>query len=297
MALGGRIGGGLPAPSGAAGNLHAGPALAVLPCLVQSRGFYWPRGQWWPWRQRLMKERQAIYRKKRHIWPRTVDPEERPIFFPKMDGIHFFREKQIRIGCKRLLDYARLIKGRQLQDGIDWIESLARPQSEPILKLMRKSLQECVEKLKLDPARLFIIDAQPQRGKFVKELRKHARGNFGMTRRPRNYFVVRVREMPLEEFFHRTYIFNKIPRSLASDMRLALHQNRVSPQMQKEWAPYLCATSRHRHRMTLKWMDSTRQFDYYEARRGWIQRYKANLLRASAEAREARGLAPLAIGD
>mmetsp|Transcript_16095 Transcript_16095/g.24457 ORF Transcript_16095/g.24457 Transcript_16095/m.24457 type:complete len:253 (+) Transcript_16095:3-761(+) len=251
-----------------------------------------------PWRSRIAHERQAALRKKRHIWPRRSDPEEKPIFYPKEEGVLLsFQEAPIRVGVKRMLDYAKLMKGRQLQDGIDWLESIARVNTEPILKLMKKALEDCQEIHKMDPARLFIIDAQPLRGKYVKELRKHARGNYGFMRRPRNKFRFTVREMPLEEYFHRLYIFNKVPRSLSADMRLALHQSRVSPQMQKEWAPYLCAHSRHRHRMELKWMDSTRQFDYYQAREEWIQRYKSNLMRASTEAREARGLAPLPMAE
>jgi len=82
---------------------------------------------------------------------------------------------------------------------------------------------------------------------------------------------------------------------MACDMRLALHEHRVSQDMIKDWAPYLTAHSRFFHRKELKWLDSTRQFDYYEARREWIQRYQANLLRASSEAREARGLPPIAV--
>merc|ERR1719436_1299117 len=149
----------------------------------------------------------------------------------------------------------------------------------------------------MDLARVYIFDAQPQRGPFVRSLKKHAKANFGVVKSPRNLFMVRVRQMPLEEFFHRVYIYNKVPRSLASDMRLAIQQQRVSPQMSKEWAPYLYAHSRLFHRRALKWLDSTRQFDYYDARREWIQQYKANLLRSSTEAREARGLPPLSMTE
>lgn len=261
----------------------------------QSRGFYFPRNNWFPWRSRLAHQRKAAMAKKRNILPRVRDPNERPIRVNKEDGNQLaFRAKEVRLGMKRLLDYCRLVRGKQLQDGIDWVESLARMKSEPLLKMMKAALAECAEKHKWDPARIYIFDAQPQRGKYVRELRKHARANFGIVRRPRNYFMIRLRQYPLEEYFHKVYIYNKVPRSLASDMRLALHQSRVNPQMQKEWAPYLCANSRLHHRRNLKWRDATRQFDYYEQRREWIQRYQTNILRGSAESREARGLAPLA---
>lgn len=216
----------------------------------------------------------------------------------KEDGTHLaFRERDVKLGCKRLLDYCKIIRGRQVQDAADWIESLARMKSEPVLKLLKKIQEDCVEKHKWDLARTYIFDAQPQRGAFVKSLKKHAKANFGVVKSPRNTLMIRVRQVPLEEFFHMTYIRGKVPRSLAGDMRLALHQNRVSTQMQKEWGPYVCARSRFFHRKTLKWMDSTRQFDYYKARHEWITRYRANLLRGTVEAREARGLPPMPVAD
>lgn len=278
------------APAVAAGG--AGAPVLLYHGPGASRGFYFPRKNWYPWRTKMIHHRQAALRKKRHIWPRRHDPEEAPIFGDREEGV-VFREKDLRLGMKRLLDYARVIKGKQLQDAIDWVESLARMKSQPILKMLRKMVEDCKEFHNMDPARIYIMAVQPQRGTVIKTLRKHARSNFGIMESPRNMFMIRVRQMPLEEYFHRLYIFNKVPRSVCSDMRVALHQSRVSEQMQKEWSPYLCATSRLFHRKTLKWLDSTRQFNYYEARREWIQNYKANQLRASIEAREARGLPPM----
>lgn len=273
-------------------NAQARPvSLHALSC---SRGFYFPRKNWFPWRTRLIHRRQAALRKKRHIWPRSYDENEAPIFGGKDDGeVIAFRDKEIRIGQKGLLDYARIIKGKQIQDALDWVDSMARMKSEPVIKLLKRIMQESQEKHGIDIARLYIFDAQPQRGYYVKSIRMHARAKYGINKSPRHMLMVRVREMPLEEYFHRLYIFNKVPRCLASDMRIALHEGNVNPQVAREWAPYLCANSRLRHRMELKWLDSTRQFDYYKARAEWIQRYKANLLRSSSEAREARGLPPL----
>lgn len=253
---------------------------------------------WLPWRVRIVRQRQAACHKKRHIWPRRKDPEEAPIFGAKLDGKQLsFRDKELRISMKKLLDYARIIKNKQIHDAVDWVESMARMKSEPILKLLRKAMKDCGEKRRMDLARVYVFDAQPQRGFFVKSLRKHSRGHYGIAKSPRNMFMIRVREIPLEEYFHRIYIYNKVPRGLASDMRLALQQNRVSSQMQKEWSPYLCASSRMFHRKELKWLDATRQFDYYEARQSWIQRYKGSLMSRDTEAREARGLPPLPLGE
>jgi len=246
----------------------------------------------------MVHERQRLTRKARHVWPRKKDPDEAPIFYEKMDGTHqTFTEKEIRLGLKRLYEFQRLLTGRQLVDAIDWCESIARLKSQVMLKLLNRALTDCVEKHNMDPARIFIWWAHGTRGYFVKSLRKHTRGKFGIQTSPRHHFVLKVRQMPLEEFFHRMYILNKIPRPIAADMRLAVHEGRVGNHMKREWAPYLCANSRFRHRKQLKWLDRTRQFDYYEARREWIHRYKANGMRASTEAREARGLPPLAIAQ
>lgn len=271
-------------------------AAAIWTATGQVRNFYFPRKNWHPWRVRLVHQRQAACRQKRHLWPRYKDAEEAQIFGEKEDGTQLmFREKEIRLSLKRMTEYAKLMRGRQLQDSIDWVESVGRLRSAPLLKLMRKAQQEVAERHNWDLARTYLFDAQPHRGYLVKSVRRHSRGRYGINKSPRNYFMIRVRQMPLEEFFHRIYVYNKVPRSLASDMRLALHESRVSQQMIKEWAPYLSAESRLRHRKEIKWLDSTRQWDYFQVRQEWIQAYKANLLRSSSEAREARGLPPLAM--
>lgn len=286
------------ARGGSLGQKYQETAAVVGNSLVSplgaTRGFYFPRNNWFPWRTRLIHQRQAAQRKQRHRWPRYRDDSEAPIFLEKEAGnILGFRDKEIRLGLKRLDEFARLVRGRQLQDAIDWVESSARMKAGPILKLLRRAMKECTDKHKWDAARIYIWDVAPQRGYFIKSLRKHTRGNFGIQKSPRHMFLVRVREMPIEEFFHRIFVFNKVPRSIAADMRLALHEKRVSSQMIKEWAPYLCASSRGSHRKELKWLDGTRQFDYYKVRRDWIRNYKANLGRSTMEAREARGLPPL----
>lgn len=265
----------------------------IGPLAGQTRSFYFPRKLWVGWRIRLVRQRQAACRLKRHLWPRRHDPEEEPIFGDKEDMVLSFRDEEIRISVKKLNHYAKLMKSKQLQDAYDWVDSLARMKSEPILKLIQKAIDDCKDRRGWDLARTYITEACPGRGKPVKSLRKHSRGVYGIMKAPRNNFLLRVRQVPLEEWFHRMYIYNKVPRSVASDMRLAMHQKRVSPQMAKEWSPYMYANGRMFHRKELKWLDSTRQFDYYKARREWIQKYQANLLRASTEAREARGLTEL----
>eukprot|EP00392_Amoebophrya_sp_AT5.2_P003619 g3624.t1 len=56
------------------------------------------------------------------------------------------------------------------------------------------------------------------------------------------------------------------------DMRTALFEGRCGPEMHRQWSPYLSSTSRWLHRRRLKYLDATRQLDYYKLREQWIRR-------------------------
>ncbi|CAE7220473.1 rplV [Symbiodinium sp. CCMP2592] len=171
----------------------------LRPLAGQTRSFYFPRKLWVGWRIRLVRHRQAACRLKRHLWPRRHDPEEEPIFGDKEDMVLSFRDEGIRISEKKLNHYAKLMKSKQLQDAYDWIDSLARMKSEPILNLIQKAIDDCKNKRGWDLARTYIIEACPGRGQPVKSLRKHSRGVYGIMKAPRNNFLLRVRQVPLED--------------------------------------------------------------------------------------------------
>eukprot|EP00913_Durusdinium_trenchii_P027407 g25708.t2 len=194
-----------------------------------------------------------------------------------------FTEKEIRMSFRKLLHYAKLMKRKQIQDAYEWVDSLSRMKSEPILKLIQKAMDEVKEKRGWDLARTYLWDPQPGFGFFVKSLRKHSRGRYGIIHSCRNRFTIRLRQMPLEEWFHWLYIYGKVPKTLSGDMSVR--------KCRGNGRPTFAAGAE------LKWLDSTRQFDYYKARQEFIDQYKANLLRESTEAREARGLAPLPMGE
>ncbi|OLQ02806.1 Microtubule-associated protein RP/EB family member 1C [Symbiodinium microadriaticum] len=170
----------------------------IGPLAGQTRSFYFPRKLWVGWRIRLVRQRQAACRLKRHLWPRRHDPEEEPIFGDKEDMVLSFRDEEIRISVKKLNHYAKLMKSKQLQDAYDWVDSLARMKSEPILKLIQKAIDDCKDRRGWDLARTYITEACPGRGKPVKSLRKHSRGVYGIMKAPRNNFLLRVRQVPLE---------------------------------------------------------------------------------------------------
>eukprot|EP00971_Amphidinium_carterae_P218410 4335179-Amphidinium_carterae.1 len=133
------------------------------PLFVASRAFYFPRKNWFPWRVRLIHHRRAALRQNRHIWPRKIDPEEKPIFIDKDEGVIAFRERHIKLTLKRLFEYSKMIKSRQIQDAIDWVESMSRMKSEPILRLLRHVMHQCAEKYRWDLARTYILTVQTSR--------------------------------------------------------------------------------------------------------------------------------------
>eukprot|EP00397_Hematodinium_sp_SG-2012_P054342 GEMP01065454.1.p1 GENE.GEMP01065454.1~~GEMP01065454.1.p1 ORF type:complete len:281 (+),score=47.69 GEMP01065454.1:126-968(+) len=221
------------------------------PIVVQQRGYYIPRKNWFPWRVRLIKDRQRRLRAKRNLFPREPVVGEDGI--DHMGGpLLKFKQNEIQMSVRRLVEYGKWIKRHHAQDAIDRVECLGRPSARPIIKLLK--------------------------------------GKFGLERSPRNKMVLYLREAPKTEFFHKCYILGQVPRSMASDMRLALRDRRVSPQMEHTWSPYLTAASRHQHRQELKWRQITKKFDYFEERRKWIEEYDANTQRQQIEERVARGL-------
>lgn len=60
--------------------------------------------------------------------------------------------------------------------------------------------------------------------------------------------AVRLRELPLHEYFHRLFILKQVPRSLGHDMRLALHQQQLPQEAARDWLPYLDAPTRSQHK-------------------------------------------------
>eukprot|EP00386_Alphamonas_edax_P001752 GDKI01005252.1.p1 GENE.GDKI01005252.1~~GDKI01005252.1.p1 ORF type:complete len:315 (-),score=60.11 GDKI01005252.1:333-1277(-) len=261
--------------------------------IAARRSWYWRKTGWWEWRRRIMHAKNKSLHARRHIWPRYEDPLEDP---PKKGGGHVWKFKKtgIKFSARRIVDWARLTKGLHLQDAIDWLAAIPVNRLQPIFELLKYAQKQIMNDFQGDPGRLYVQGIEYNYGQPLKYLRYHARGHFGLVRSWRNTIILRVRELPLNEYYHRLYVMAKCPRSLPMDMRVALHEKRVGPEAIREWWPYLTASTRFKHRKNLKWLDCTRQFDYYSTRRDWITRYQANLLRRTNEMRQSRGLAPLA---
>ncbi|EER01898.1 hypothetical protein Pmar_PMAR001519 [Perkinsus marinus ATCC 50983] len=178
-----------------------------------------------------------------------------------------------------------------------------------------------------DPARLYISRIWTERGPRVMSIHQQRAGYYFRKKKLQNMMQLVVREMPMNEYFHKVYIMKEVPRSVTLDMRMALRDGRAPRSYEREWAPYdgllllplfvcdvphfdicsnivrttrstlpryITAESRIWHRRGMQFEDHMRRFDYYQTRREWIDKYASSFHRDEQEAREARGLPPLA---
>ena len=102
-------------------SLTSGQSNVYGPLANQARGiqYLWRRG-FYPWKQDYAKRKRREVIRKRNILPRRWDPNEEPIFDPKLQlDWHTFKIAPVRQSVRRLMDYQRLMKGRQIDDAID----------------------------------------------------------------------------------------------------------------------------------------------------------------------------------
>lgn len=259
----------------------------------QKRHFYFPRPQWFAWKQRQVHLRQRKEKLSRNIQPRVNNEKHTASLMEKKeinDYLYTYSRKMVRIGTRNLIMYGKLVAGRQLVDSHDFVESLGRQSTAPILQLFRRAKYDLTHMRGCDPARLYIKKFETQRGRYVHSMRMHAKGKVGIVRSPRNAIKLCIREMSLEEYFQKLYVIGKVPTSVTQDMRLALMDRRAGPQSERDWSPYLTSTSRLHHRRNLKWMDNTKQLDYHELLENWMRKYEGNMKARTVELREGRGL-------
>lgn len=267
------------------------------------RNPFWRRNGFYLWQRKRLKHMHLRQRKNRHIWPRYKDANEKQTYRKDQDAttttglIWKFSKHNLMLSMKRLSLYGRLIRGLHVQDALDWLASIPVVRVNPIFNLVSHARNECVSNFGADPSRLYLHGVEANKKppvKYMKMFKPQAMGDSGVsfTCSWRNTLIIRLRERPLGELFHKLYILKEVPRSLSVDMRLSLHEHRVSKNAIRLWYPYLSAYTRHRHRKELKRLDASRQFDYHAERRQWIERYESTLLRRENELRTSRGLKP-----
>ncbi|CEL94030.1 unnamed protein product [Vitrella brassicaformis CCMP3155] len=264
-----------------------GSSLGSVRTLI--RNPFWRRRGWHPWRRRLVRHQNLDRRRRRHIWPRFPDPEEDPPRSGPPQTWSYKTRVPLKLSAKRLTAYARLIKGLHLQDAIDWMAAIPVHRLQPVFNTLQWAQEQLSHKYHADPGRLYIASIMVNKDNPTRYLRV-TRKDWGRICSWNNTMVITIKMVSYTEFFHRLYILGKVPRSMSTDMRIAIKEHRVGAHVIREWWPYLASDTRLQHRMTLKWLDNTRQFDYYGVRRDWILQYQANLLRRFNEMRSARGL-------
>jgi hypothetical protein len=110
----------------------------------QTRSFiqYLNRKDWFPWRERLIRARQKNAKRKRNILPRYLESGEALPVKTKKLTTFMFKENEMVISMKKLIDYGRLVKKKQIDDAIENIECLERPSTKKLLDLLHKAKTE-----------------------------------------------------------------------------------------------------------------------------------------------------------
>ena len=270
---------------------------------TQMRSVYFARARWFPWRQKIAHRWQRQAAKDRHILPREINPKETPIMtsarndVSRKSSLYHFQAKEVPMSLRRLQEYVRLLKRRNLQDAIDWVACLTRPSARPILNMLQKAKRDLVDKRGLDLGRLYVDHSHSDRGEYIKIVRRMRVGHYSLFKSPRHHFRIYIREIPLEEYFHRMYILGKVPQCVSFDMRQAIREKRVSPEVERLWRPYLTSASRYLHRKEIRRLHSIGQFDYYAERRKWISEYQSNIARLKQAERDHRNSLVVSASD
>jgi len=272
---------------------HGATQIGPTGTLVGSQRWinpYWRKKGWFPWRRMFCRAKSRAAFRRRNILPRYSKEGEAPAGVDSKSGCTWsFTVKGLKLSVRNLKMYSRLIRGLHVQDALDWLAALPVVRINPIFRLLRKSRDACIHQFQADGGRLYVGAVEVQVDTPVKYM-TFWRRRFGVVRSWRNKLKITLREATTAEMFHRLYILGQVPRSLSMDMRLALQESKASKAMIREWHPYLTALTRRLHRKDLQWRDGTRQFDYYESRREWSDRYNANIVRRWKELRSERGL-------
>eukprot|EP00392_Amoebophrya_sp_AT5.2_P003620 g3625.t1 len=216
-------------PTSAHINCSQRPGLFLA---TQFRGVYFPRFKWFAPYRRMYRQRKNQARNARNVQPRyRLADRQKESAHQAIGGsaeasyVYRFRQRQVRVSLKKLIDYGRLLQNRNLQDAIDFLESLARSAAAPITECLRNAMKSdrytilvnLVVHHGKDPARLVLATFQSLRGRYVKSLMYKSYGKVGIARSPRNHILIGVREMSLEEFFQKCYVIGKVPTTLTMD--------------------------------------------------------------------------------
>ncbi|CXI74344.1 50S ribosomal protein L22, mitochondrial, putative [Plasmodium berghei] len=250
---------------------------------VQLRNPYYRKKGFWEWRRRIIHR----YNEKRYIRkgikPKIYNEKEEKIKNRKDDIYWTFKVYQLKISLRNLNNFGRLIKGLHLEDAIIFLESIPQIRINNILNSLLNSKDKIINNFNGDISRLYIDNVQIHYNTPMKYIKYHALGHFGLVKSYRNTFTYTIKQMNIQEFYHKIFIRGNVPRSLSHNMRLYLNQNRINKDNLIEWYPYICGNSRYYFREKLRYLNNIYQFNYYKSRNNWIQNYFRNIDRRKEE--------------
>ncbi|KAI4838804.1 50S ribosomal protein L22 [Plasmodium brasilianum] len=250
---------------------------------VQLRNPYYRKKGFWEWRRRIIHR----YNEKRYIRkgiiPKIRNKKEEKIKNRKDDVFWTFKVYQLKISLRNLYSFGRLIKGLHLEDALVFLESIPQIRINNILNSLLNSKKKIVNTFNGDVSRLYIDNVQIHYNTPMKYIKYHALGHFGLVKSYRNTFTYTIKQMNIQEFYHKIFIRGNVPRTLSHNMRLYLHQDRINKDTLIEWYPYICAHSRYYFREKLRYLNNIYQFNYYKSRHKWIQNYFNNIDRRTKE--------------
>ncbi|CAD2098064.1 50S ribosomal protein L22, mitochondrial, putative [Plasmodium vinckei lentum] len=250
---------------------------------VQLRNPYYRKKGFWEWRRRIIHR----YNEKRYIRkgikPKIYNEKEEKIKNRKDDRYWTFKVYQLKISLRNLNNFGRLIKGLHLEDAIIFLESIPQIRINNILNSLLNSKDKIINNFNGDISRLYIDNVQIHYNTPMKYIKYHALGHFGLVKSYRNTFTYTIKQMNIQEFYHKIFIRGNVPRSLSHNMRLYFNQNRINKDNLIEWYPYICANSRYYFREKLRYLNNIYQFNYYKSRNNWIQNYFRNIDRRKQE--------------
>ncbi|CRG99661.1 50S ribosomal protein L22, mitochondrial, putative [Plasmodium relictum] len=257
---------------------------------VQLRNPYYRKKGFWEWRRRIIHRYNEKRYIKKNIKPKIKDKDELSIKNKKEDVYWTFKVYQLKISLRNLYNFGRLIKGLHLEDAIVFLESIPQIRINSILNSLLNSKEKIINNFNGDASRLYVDNVQIHYNTPMKYIKYHAMGHFGLVKSYRNTFTYTIKQMNIQEFYHKIFIRGNVPRTLSHNMRLYLNQNRINKNTLIEWYPYICANSRYYFREKLRYLNNMYQFDYYKSRRKWIQNYFNNIERRTNELKLQRNI-------
>lgn len=223
---------------------------------VQLRNPYYRKKGFWEWRRRIIHRYNEKRYIKKGIKPKFVNnnkKEENPIKNKNDDVYWTFKVYQLKISLRNLHNLGRLIKGLHLEDAIVFLESIPQIRINNILNSLLTCKERIINNLNGDISRLYIDNVQIHYNTPMKYIKYHAMGHFGLVKSYRNIFTYTIKQMNIEEFYHKLFIRGNVPRTLSHFMRLYLKQKRINTNNLIEWYPYICANSRYFFRQKLNY--------------------------------------------